>query len=394
MFIDSIIDLVLRAQNVPLKPIDRQVLFSMNLQLISGSNLTEKQGNLIIDILKKNKALIHKQTNVDISLFLENPKFLKPFRMVNNTYNVKVGNHSKIQPAIFLETPYNEEMIAKIKAGRKEIGPSIWDSDLKTWVFSVNEKSILFLMSLLSNVDYNADETFRNYVNQIREIEKNLGIFTPYLDLDGTDIVIKNSLEFLPKITAKNVIDAVFEARMLGVSTWSEAVNEIIKASELKDPVISFLNTDPGTEIHYNSDSIDLNDLTEIVKQLSPCLFVLPGGSELEKLEKTLNFLKQANIDNSEISVMFRLSNETDKDFNEFVKIHNINNPITDKTKAVLISTKLPKTILTSNIKFNCVFNYGFGNVYTYIKEYIKNHENLIYFVEKTKQKGLNLGIV
>jgi len=88
------------------------------------------------------------------------------------------------------------------------------------------------------------------------------------------------------------------------------------------------------------------------------------------------------------MSVMFRLPAETGKNFNDFVKNNQLNNPITDKTKIVFISSKLPKPVIKSKVKFNCVINLGLGGVHYTIKNFTENHENLINFSEKTKYEG------
>ena len=76
--------------------------------------------------------------------------------------------------------------------------------------------------------------------------------------------------------------------------------------------------------------------------------------SEIEKLEKSLDFLKANEITNEEISVLFRLPTETGEKFNNFVREEKLNSSISEKTKAVFISSKVPKTILDKKIKFNC----------------------------------------
>ena len=48
-------------------------------------------------------------------------------------------------------------------------------------------------------------------------------------------------------------------------------------------------------------------------------------------------------------SVLFRLDNETNRDFNKFVKEKNLNNWVEKYTKIVYINNKLSKVLLKSN---------------------------------------------
>jgi hypothetical protein len=84
---------------------------------------------------------------------------------------------------------------------------------------------------------------------------------------------------------------------------------------------------------------------------------------------------------------MFRLPKETHENFNNFVKNSGFNNPITDTTRAVFISGKSPKPVLKSGIKFHTVVNLGFDNVHYSLRDFVNNHENLVYYTEKINPK-------
>jgi hypothetical protein len=127
---------------------------------------------------------------------------------------------------------------------------------------------------------------------------------------------------------------------------------------------------------------------------MSPCLFVLPGGSELDKTKMIYNLLVEQGYSSDEISVMFRLPSSDGKNFNDFVKNCGLNNPITENTKFVFVSIKLPKPVLKSKMKFNSVVSLGRSNVHYTIREFFKNRENLIYYCEPGKQKEYNFGIM
>ena len=121
--------------------------------------------------------------------------------------------------------------------------------------------------------------------------------------------------------------------------------------------------TDPGEVISVNLEETSIFSLKDIVKYMSPTLFVIPGGSEIEKLEKSLDFLKANEI-------------------------------TSEKTKAVFISSKVPKTILDKKIKFNCVVNFNFYNIHYSIKNLLSWHHNVIHMLENNKTRTLDFGIM
>ena len=90
------------------------------------------------------------------------------------------------------------------------------------------------------------------------------------------------------------------------------------------------------------------------------------------------------------MSVLFRLSTENGRNFNDFVKNQAINGPIHDDTKIVFVSGKLPKTVIKSGIKFNSIINMGYTMAHYTLKEFTKNHQNSIYFDVKIKAQGFD----
>jgi hypothetical protein len=132
--------------------------------------------------------------------------------------------------------------------------------------------------------------------------------------------------------------------------------------------------------------------LVPMVQNMSPCLITVPGGNELSKLQLALPMLKAAGIENSEISVLFRLPNDTGQDFNNFVKEEKLNSPITENTRAVFLSGKVPKPLFESNLKFNCVINFNFYNVHYTLANLVKNMHNVINVIADKKQKEIRFG--
>jgi hypothetical protein len=200
----------------------------------------------------------------------------------------------------------------------------------------------------------------------------------------------KNISRSTPKLSTENLLEAIFTARRYGIDTWDSTVQEEIDALNLNQIVREFISLPPGANFQVDSEVFNINIISDIIKNLSPTLVVIPGGSETEKTKLAYNFLKSNGLENDEMSVMFRLPTISHKDFNEFVKDNDLNSPISEKTKAVFISGKLPKPVLKSKIKFNSIINLGFGSVHYVMKEFIGKHENLIFYTEKKSQKEIN----
>lgn len=288
-----------------------------------------------------------------------------------------------------VEFPYNEDYVTEIRKHRDELGFAQWNGDQKAWIFGLTENTIGFLSILMDKEQFDCDDEFRNYVNQYKEIQNNLEKYVPMLVLENNEPKIVNISENTPILKSKDILSAIFEARKYGVVTWDVEISNFIESDKVHHITRDLLKTEPGENFSVNSEKVEISDLTQIIEHMSPCLFVIPGGSELEKTEMSYEFLSSVGIRNDEISVMFRLPSTTHKKFNDFVKNNNLNNSIGSDTKVVFVSSKMPKPVLKSKIKFNSVINLGFGNVHYTMRDYVGKHENLIFYSAGSKQKEL-----
>jgi hypothetical protein len=290
---------------------------------------------------------------------------------------------------IQIEFPFDEEKIKKIREQKEQINLVTWESDKSAWILSLEEAAIRFLINVIGEEDYDLDEEFFDYLTQAKNILENIEQYVPMLVLNQDGPKIANSPKNLPILTSKDVVSAVFEARRLGILTWDESIAQHITIFHLPESIKEFLTNDYDHVTLIDSQKNSINCLDTIVKYLSPCLIIIPGGSELEKTSMAYDYLKSQGIKNSEISAMFRLPSDTGADFNNFVKNSELNNPITDSTRIVFVSTKLPKSVLKSKIRFNSIINMGTHSAHHTIREFMKNHENLVIFSEISKLKNI-----
>lgn len=379
MFVEDLV-ITLYLNKVSMLPAyEESLLASIYTQLLSGIGMTEKQQNVILKILTKHKNILCDKIGQDVSNHLENPVFKIPARKIITSNTISVVDYKGWGRALKVGFPYSVEKINKIKESTPQLGFFTWSTTEKHWFFSVDERNILFLMTLFSNEEIDLDEETADYMSQCKKIIENIEDHVPCVTLVNNIPVYRNVSKYVPVLKSTEVIPALFEAKFSGISTWDTDINDAFNASTISNPARLFLST-TDTQFKINSDDFPLSDLADIIKYSAPVMFVIPGGSELEYTTKVYNLLTVLGIDSGEISVMFRLANSKNKKFNEFVKEHNLNNPITSKTKFVFISTKVNKTVVKSNMQFNCVINLGYTGVHYSLREFSKEFNNLIYY--------------
>jgi hypothetical protein len=391
MFIE---DLILTLTSCTINSFDLKIVNSFSDQIYKSIGFTEKQANLAVSLLKRQKSKLNLVIGADISPFLENPKFRFSSRTINYHKLITIIPHIKYKKAIKVQFPYSEVAIEQIKKGRSKLFHSTWDQNEKSWIFDLSESSILLLMSIFNLNDFHCDEEFLNYVNQIKNIQENIDSLVPMLAYQDQTIKIINAYPGIPQIPDQDLVKSLFFARNLGISTWDDSIYQKISEQSVDPLVLNFLNSENNKIFEVNLEDSSIFNIAEIIKNLFPVIFIIPGGSELTKSELALELLKSLGVANSEISVLFRLPNETGENFNNFVKNNQLNNPLNEQIKAVFISGKISKPILESKINFNSVVNFSEYNVHYTIREFIRSHKNVIHINDHKSQRRLNLGFV
>lgn len=386
--------IILLATRCQMNPFDSKIVWSFYDQISRGSGFTEKQCGLALKILNRHLPKINDVLGKNAEPFLTNPIFRLGKRTVSSHKRISIVPHETFIKAIKVEFPFNEQLVEKIRKERPNLPHAGWDKDEKAWIFALHEKAIQLLGNFITNDDFQADDEFNGYLAQVREIEENLEKYVPMVSYREKIPKFINITSKIPQPNTDSLVESLFIARKLGIHTWDESVSSCFDEQKINSAVRSFLDTSPHAPFQLNLEENSIDDIKEIVRNLSPAIFIIPGGSETEKTQLSIDFLKSIGVDNSEISVLFRLPKETGETFNKFVKDLSLNNPVTKDTKAVIISSKVPKTIIDPSIKFNCVVNFNFYSVHYTIREFIKHHENVIHIMEKKPQRNINFAFM
>jgi bacterioferritin (cytochrome b1) len=375
---------------------DQGVVQSLNFQThVNSSGYTEKQSLLAIKILRRYSTQLNTHLHLDITQYLDNPLFKIPLRnSAPSPKRISIEDHPQWVKAIKVEFPFNEDLVKRIRDLRSKDALVAWDKDKKAWFFSLHETNIKLALSLAEQENFEIDENFKVYKNQIAKIMEKMETFFPMLILEENTPKLVNISKYTPDLETADILEAVFAARKYGIDTWDDSINAFIQSDSVDPIVKKFITTDTTETFHIDSTSTSMNLLRDIVQYLEPVLFIVPGGSELSKTKMAYEFLKEQNVTDEEISVMFRLPSDNGGEFNSFVKSNNLNNPISEKTRFVFVSQKMPKPVITSKTYFNCVISMGLHNMHYTIRDFTKNCPNLIYYCEQRPNREINFGNV
>jgi len=346
---------------------------------------TEKQSAIMLKMLKAYKNQINVHLGKDITPLLDAPLFKYKIRTISMVKHISTHISEK---TIRVKFPYEEKLVNEIKKVKTEFSLAEWQADDKLWIFSSEDKVINFFSSWIERYNFTADEEFKNFIRQIETITSNIENYVPMLTYDGKNTKYINVHSSVPALTGNDILKSVLEARRAGITTWDNNVDNALDNCNEDEIVKEFIKTDPATNFSINLEENSILELKPIVQGLLPCIVTVPGGNELAKMQQALELLKDIGIENHEISVLFRLPNENGGDFNKFVKEEKLNSPVSETTKVVVLSGKLPKPLFESKLKFNCVLNFNFYNIHYTLANFMKNKHNVINVLADKKTKS------
>lgn len=399
MYIENFIDRLSNSGNyifsapINLYPADRTIIYSLSDQLSKGNGFTEKQRALAIRLVTKYSNALADALQLNMAAELANPEFLHPIRKLSGAKIVKIKEHINGEKQIFVEFPFNSNIVELFKQYRKSSTVSEsagWDPEERAWVFAFTESNVLFLSTNLPE-DFEYDEEFSNVANEIREISLNIEQYVPMISYESGKFIYKNISDKIPQPTSTNLVEVLLDARSYGITCWDESIDLALQSADINPHFKRFIENatcDPTVLI----GSTHLSEIEDLLDYSKNILVVIPGGSELEHLRSVHSFLSNKGVTAEQMTVMFRLDSGSGRMCNEFIKENNLNSPVTESTKFVFVSGKIPKPLIESQKKFDLVIHFGTNSAHYTLKNYIRQHHNVISMNLDNKNKELLIG--
>ena len=384
MYIEDLIDRLANngqyifADMLSVHTFDRPIVNSLSQQ---ASAYTEKQRGLALKLVTKYKDQLSTTLKINVSAILEAPLFKNAIRILGSAKQI-ILIETADSKYIDVKFPYSSELVDLIKEYKKTLTFNeaigiMWQDDTKTWRFDLTELNILFLSSFVEN-GFNADEKFVRYITEVKEIEANFINYIPMVAYEDGRFVYKNVVDKIPQPISTDLIEVLLHARKYGIHCWDDAIDQAINSDAVNINLQTIFKSNSNTVV---LDHGNLNDLVAILED-GVTLFVLPGGLELDYLKTVHRFLGSKGYTNDQLSVMFRLDNsiKSGSACNLYIKDNILNNMINETTKFAFVSGKITKAILESPIKIDNVIHFGTSSAHYTLRNYVRNHHNVISF--------------
>ena len=343
---------------------DVKLITSLAKQVRGNTGLTDRQHELAKKKLLEYQDQFEKNDFFDLDKDLENLRI--ELRNINRAKTVKIvlkdyfdlfSVRDKLMIAV--RFPYSNKMIKYINFIKDMQERREYDSESKTHFVEFTEKNVLKLVDKLKDANFDIQEELIQYYDQIKEFETTPQNYEPGIYNYKLKNVHTRCIDYMHNYFGEPCLEnlAIFYDRRneFGLSYFDQdnLQDSLLKYSELANKIIK--STYHHTFVDNNQFS--LIDVCSALNELKryPLLIVLKLGEEIENLTNLHQAFDQ-KIDTTDIAVMYRLENNTEKNiqFNELVKKFNFNNKLSDKTKVVIINNeKITKPLLQLKWKPN-----------------------------------------
>jgi hypothetical protein len=328
-----------------------------NIAMACDTNrgLTQKQRAVSVKLCQRYRSQLISLLGQDAATAIGMEEFKSPLLEAYIPESSVVIKDRKIS----VKFPYNQDIVTSLKKYKSEFaGHTVqWNIESKSWDFDLEESNIIWLQNNIVNQNFSIDPKFSEFYEKIAEVFDQLDSHVPCLILTGDQFTFKNVHHTVPQLATTDIKEALVMARLYGITAWDENVEKMIKNQNFSPLFESFLTKTDKKIIEFDPETFSIDQFTDLFKYNLPVLIVVPGGQELQCLRTWYFWLKLQNFEENDISVMFRLDNGNGSAFNDIVKEYKLNNPITENTKVVFISQKLPKPVVKSGIEFKFVIN-------------------------------------
>lgn len=372
MTLEGLLISIVRQAESKMSTYDLTYVNSIINQVKSQNFVTSNQSNELIKIIKEYKKHLTPFTKYYLDQYVRSSKYEANENLTSQIL-LNLENNQKFKKMITISSAFNITLTRYIKSNNSLIKFLSWNPEDKKWYMSLNEINIKFISVLCKEFNKNIiiDQELQNYINQVENVVNKSENYIPKLIKENNIYKFQN----LPNTTTfNNLSDALYESKILNVEKIDQ---NIIESNEYKNFTETELNFF-STKKRFNINKIvELKNLTNYIL---PVIVMLPDSRELDALKECLEFFNSLDIDNSKISVLFRLSNAYDKNFNSYLKERNINYLCNNTTKVIFIKKVIPKIIFQKNIKYKSLINFNTKNTkYPYrTRLFIKNTINEI----------------
>ena len=360
-----------------LKNEDYTILTSIARQVYKGVGLTDRQYELI-----KTK-LISYQEMFDFELTSSLDVLRIPIRKLNREKTIQLVSF-ETGTVIAVRFIFNKRLISQIEKVKHEATEHSYSSIDKVHYFPFNEHNMFCVIKNFKNSNFDIEPDLLTYFNKVEAMHNNKEDHIPG--------IYSFKLKNLSDSAIKFMVSSIGEPSKENLAIYNDRKNQLglhyFEQEELEQSLnaLTILSKKIVTRTTHNVIVSPLvypiERVLESLLELNrfPLLVILPTTAPLDGLLSVHKGLTNIFF-KEDMSVLFRTDNNNGKEFNEYIKDNQLNNPLDNSTKVVYINnSKFPKPLLKSTWKPSAVLTIGSQRMNSKVDSYASCLDLIIHY--------------
>lgn len=375
---------------------DQTILRSIAKQVFGGIALTDRQYDLIKQKLIKYKDQFL-SLGYDVDLAVDNLRM--PLREIDRKKFVTIVDHSETLKAnevyetykekwkwIKVRFPFSKKLILIIEEINSKIPKSKYHHNKGTHehYFFLSEKTIYEVVKQFKDKSFIIDEQLLSMYEKLETMKDNKENYIPgiynFKLRNLNDRAVNYMLSSLgePSIETLALYKDRQESFGLHYFDQLDLEESVAQLSTLSKKIVKRTKTN----VFVHQEKYTINSVAEAILELGrfPLIVILPSTDPLSHLH-VVHSAFSGFIENTDVSVLFRLDNKTNSEFNDYIKKHNLNSPLDNNTKIVYISNdNIPKPLLMSDWKPSVALMLSSSRSHTRVNTYCEALDLVIHY--------------
>lgn len=340
---------------------DATIMCSIARQSFKGTALTDRQFALMKEKLQTYR---NQFTTLEYDFDRAVETLRQPLRHIDRSKYIKIVNHTDTVGSnevyesykndwkwIKIRFPFSKKLIMLINDIQKQDGEYYHKKGSHSHFFRLTERFVYDILYTFKDKSFNIDQELVDLYNELADLESNKHEYVPGVYNGQLRNIPDNAIAAIKDhVESDNLLQYYDRRYLFGLKYFDSELDQILNLANPLTAKIAKRSTD---KIIIKPSTHSLNDIMSSLHDLNrfPLLVVLTDSNATRMLSLMHRALKNI-IRSEDMSVMFRLDNNTDAEFNEFIRDNKLNNLVAKNTKVVYInSNKVPKPLVNSGWK-------------------------------------------
>lgn len=381
---------------------DVTFLQSIGRQVFKGTALTDRQYSVVKEKIEKYKdQLVALEYNVDLAL--ENLRM--PLREIDRSKFITVVDHSDtVGPNGVYETykdkwkwikvrfPFSKKLIVLVEEVLYIIPRHKYfhKKGSHEHYFLLNEKNLYEVISRFKEKNFKIDEYLLGEYERLEYMNNNKEKYIPgvynYKLKNLSDRAVSYMISSVGEPTLETLALYKDRQELFGLHYFDD--QDLTQSLQQLTALSKKIAVRKRNNVFISRKNYTINNVAESVLELNrfPLLVILPENDPLSDL-CTVHQAFNGFIENSMSTVMFRLDNKSNSDFNDYIRKHNLNSPLDKDTKIVYINnSSIPKPLVMSEWTPSAALLLSSSRPHSRIGVYAEGLDLVIHYDEEPSQ--------